>query len=238
MATEAPIPTGQIGVTDGAADAAGEAPEAQKTFTQQQVEAIVASRLRNQKKAEAELKAKMADLERRLSTLKDDDDEDAPLLSPASSAVAAPAKPEQGDRWKRKLDRIRADFEVERQEMLAKLSQADKSHNLTRIQHSLMAELSKRGTVRDVQSVMQLTGGEFDVVDGQVVPKGEDASTVSEFYDKWLASHPVFVSAPPAGGGERPGKLPALGKKRVADMTEAEAHHHAVGRLFGQTRNK
>ena len=236
MAGEAPIPTGQSGEAEGAADAAGAKPEV-KMFNQQQVEAIVASRLRNSKRSEADLKAKLADLERKVSefaTTADDDDDEPPALTPTTTATTA--KPEKDDRWKRRAEKLRTDFETERKDMLAKLEAADKAHNETRIEHSLMAELSKRGNVRDVQSVMKLTGSEFDVVDGQVVPKGEDATTVSEFYDKWLVSHQVFVTAPPAGGGERPGRLATPGKKRVADMSEAEAHHHAVGKLFGVKR--
>jgi len=238
---EAPAPQGTSGDAANAPDAAGDAPEAPKTFSQQQVEAMIASRIRNVKKTEADLRAQLADMGRKLSasTDTDDVDEDAdPAPKPAASGAAASVA-DDGTRWRKRIERIRADHDAERKALQVQIEAAEKAHNRTRVEHALMEELSKRGNVRGIPRVLKLTVDDFDVVDGQIVPKGEDATTVSEFFDKWLQTATEYVVGPVSGGGEHSGRLPGpKPAKRVAEMTDAELSKAAVLELFGAKKTR
>jgi hypothetical protein len=232
---EAPNATGQSADGAGAADAASGEPEPIKTFTQQQVEAIVAQRVRKLKQAESELRAQLAERDRKLSSATaDDDDVDADPEPPKPAAGAAPAPADDGKKWRSKIQRIRDEHDAERKALQAQIEEAKEAHNRTLIEHTLMAELSKRGNVADIGDVMELTAKKFDFVDGQVVPKDDDATTVSEFFDKWLGAHKRFVIGPVAGDGAHTGRLPGnKPAKKPHEMAPFELQRAAAQELLG-----
>ena len=236
MATEAPNAAGQSATTEGAPGTPGGEPEV-KTFSQEQVEAIVSHRLRKLKGELSTVQTRMAELERKpaaASGNSDDDDEPAVPANPA--APAAPATtPDPGKKWRDKLAAKDAEFARERADLGAKIAKIEADHKATLIDAALRDELNKRGNLRQtsVPKILRLIGGDFDLTDGTVVPKGDDVTSIAEFVDKYLTANPEFVTPPVAGDGAKPGRLPGNPRKTVGEMTQQEAAKAAVAKLFG-----
>jgi hypothetical protein len=237
MADAAPNATGQSAATvDGKPDASGGEAEV-KTFTQEAVEAIVSHRLRKLKGELSVAQAKVADLERSKTTAainSDDDDEPATTANPAAPVTTA-TQPDPGKRWREKLAAQGAEFARERADLGAKIAKIEADHKATLIDAALRDELNKRGNLRQtsVPKILRLIGGDFDLTDGTVVPKGDDVTSIAEFVDKYLTANPEFVTPPVAGDGAKPGRLPGNPRKTVGEMTQQEAAKAAVGKLFG-----
>jgi hypothetical protein len=237
MAETAPNATGQSATTEGAPGTPGGEPEV-KTFTQEQVEAIVSHRLRKLKGELSTVQTRVAELERKpaaASGNSDDDDEPATPANPAAQATTA-AQPDPGKRWREKLAAQGVEFAKQKSELEAKISEIDRAHKTTLIKTSLTEELNKRTNVRQtsVPKILTLVAGDFDLADGATVPKGDDVTSVAEYFDKYLAANPEFMQAPVTGDGAKPGRLPGTSRKTVGEMNQQEAAAAAVGKLFGK----
>lgn len=210
-AVSAPTPPGESGDTTTEADAGA---VSEPAIPKSQVEKLIASRV-------AKMRGEVERLRKELEQAR---------------ATRAEAEPEAGDSatWRKRLQQLRAEAEVERQELLAKIEEARRAHDRTRIEHAVLAEAAKRGDVRDVPLVLKLIADDLEVADDGTVRAKDSVDGLPEYLDGWLKTHTVFLSPPPRGDGLRVGGSAAAPTRSVADAGELETYRMAAQRLMGR----
>ena len=209
------------GATTDAAESAGASTEAaaEEMLPKSQVEKLIAARVSKLRGENERLRKELEAAAKRGHT--GDEDEEPPTG----------ASPDE--RWRKRLERLRAEAEVERQELLAKLEAETRAHQRTRIEHAVLAECARRGNVRDVPLVVKLVLDDLEIGDDGTIRAKDGVSDLPKYLDGWLKEHEVFVAAPPRGDGLRVGGRPGAAARSVADMPEMEAYGAAAKRLVG-----
>jgi hypothetical protein len=230
-------------ITECADNEAVAAVDEPRSYSEAQVQEIVRDRLKKLKGQTAAQAKELADLRAKLEA-QDRARSDA-TLDTEPDADGKPPKDGADDpnrKWREKLAAERKSWESEKLTLAQQLDAERSAHKATHIGHALLSELSKKPGVRQSEIGLALKLLRLEAAferddDGNVIAKvDDDEVALPKYLDRWLAEHPIFLTAPPAGAGQPAGGKPSPYARPRSERSEGEQYRRGAEELAAINR--